>query len=86
MPLKQSFSRCSHAQRLMRSPIVVKADPVADHTADALQSLQAMSVHALVFERSYHAFHQAILLGRGGVMNSWRRPQRRDLLVEFRSS
>lgn len=45
----------------MRSPIVVKADPVADHAAGVLQCLEAMSVHALVFEGSYHAFHQAVI-------------------------
>lgn len=47
----------------MRSPIVVKSDPVADHAADLLQSLESVSMHALVFGRSYHAFHQVILFG-----------------------
>jgi hypothetical protein len=60
----KGLSRRFHAQRLMRSPIVVKAAPIADHSAGVLRSLEAVSVHALVLERSYHALHQAILLGR----------------------
>jgi hypothetical protein len=47
----------------MRSPSVLKADPVAEHSAGVLQSLESVSLHAFVFERPYHAFHQAILLG-----------------------
>ena len=42
--------------------VVVKADPVANHTAGVLQRLEPVAVHALVFERSDHALDHAVLL------------------------
>ena len=46
----------------MWAPVVVKADPVCDHAAGVLRGLEAVSVHALVFERSNHALDHAVLL------------------------
>jgi len=44
------------------APVVVKADPVRDHAAGMLQGVEAVAVHALVFEGSDHALDHAILL------------------------
>lgn len=42
--------------------MVVEADPVCDHAAGVLEGLEPVAVHALVFERSDHAFDHAVLL------------------------
>ena len=41
--------------------VVVKADPVANHTAGVLQRLEPVAVHALVFERANHTLDHAVL-------------------------
>ena len=50
----------------MRPLVVVEADPVADHSAGVLQRLEAMPMYALLFERTDHSLHQAVLLRRVG--------------------
>ena len=42
--------------------LVVEADPVADHTAGVLQALEAVSMHALPFERTDYTFDHPVLL------------------------
>lgn len=42
--------------------MVVKADPVCDHTAGVLQGFESVAVHALVLERADHALDHAVLL------------------------
>ena len=42
--------------------MVIKADPICDHTTGVLQCLEAVAMYALVFERSDHAFDHAVLL------------------------
>jgi hypothetical protein len=41
----------------MWAPVVVKANPVGDHLAGMLQCLEAVPMHALVFEGSDHTQH-----------------------------
>ena len=41
--------------------VVVKADPVANHTAGVLQRLEPVAVHALVLECADHALDHAVL-------------------------
>lgn len=48
----------------MRSPAVIKLDPVANHTAGMLQRLEAMAMDALLFQSSNQALDQAVLLWR----------------------
>ena len=42
--------------------VVVKLNPVADHAAGVLQSLETMPVRALFLQSSDYPFHHAILL------------------------
>ncbi len=53
-----SLSRGPHVQRLMWTPVVVIANPVGDHLAGMLQCLEAVPMHALVFEGSDHSQHR----------------------------
>ena len=46
----------------MRPLVVVELDPVANDTAGMLQSLEAVAVDALLFQRPDHPLHQAVLL------------------------
>jgi len=46
----------------MRAPMVVKRDPVTDHSAGMLQGFEAMPEHALLLQRSDHTLHHAVLL------------------------
>ena len=50
---------CLHAQRLVRAPVVVELDPVADHTTDMLMALEPVPVCALFLQRP----DQVALLG-----------------------
>jgi hypothetical protein len=59
--LRLPLSGGLHTQRLMRTPVVVKADLVRDYTAGVLQGLESVAVHALVLERSDHALDHAVL-------------------------
>lgn len=60
--LCKRFSGSSHAQRLVRTPVVVKVDPVADQAAGVLRRFEAVAMHALLLERADHALDQAVLL------------------------
>jgi hypothetical protein len=42
--------------------LVVEADPVADHAASVLQALEAVSMYALLFERTDRTLDHAVLL------------------------
>ena len=48
----------------MRASVVVKTDPVTDHSAGMLQSLKAVTMNTLLFQSPDHSFHQTVLLGR----------------------
>lgn len=51
----------------MRAPVVVvEADPVCDDPTSMLQGLEAMPMHALLFDRADQSLHQAVLLWRVG--------------------
>ncbi len=47
----------------MRPPGVVKADPFSDDTRGVLLGFKAMTMYALLFQRSDHALDHAVLLG-----------------------
>jgi hypothetical protein len=47
----------------MRALGVVELDPIDDRPTGMLLTLEAMSVHALLFQRSDEAFDHAVLLG-----------------------
>ncbi len=55
----------------MRSPIVVKADPVSNDAHCVLLAFEAVPVNALLLQRSDNALHHPILL----------RAMRRDKLL-----
>lgn len=61
-----------------------KTDPVADHAACVLPSLEPMPVLGLRLQRSDHALGHAVLLRAVGVMNSCLRPQLRTRRVYAR--
>jgi hypothetical protein len=42
--------------------LVVETDPVADHTAGVLQTLEAVAMYALFFESTDHTFDHPVLL------------------------
>lgn len=42
---------CLHAERLMRSAVIVELDPVANHAHGVALVLEAVPVHALLFHR-----------------------------------
>jgi len=44
------FGGCLHAERLMRSAVVVERDPVGDHSRGVLLGLEAMTMDALLFQ------------------------------------
>ncbi len=46
----------------MRPPGVVKTDPLSDDTRGVLLGFEAMTMHALLFQRSDNAFDHAVLL------------------------
>lgn len=50
----------------MRTPVVIKADPIGYDTAGVLQGFKPMAVNALVLERSEDALDHAVLLGTIG--------------------
>lgn len=54
--------RCVHAQRLVRAPMVVELDPVADHTGGVLLPFGPVAVNALLLQDAVDAFHHAVLL------------------------
>lgn len=54
--------RGHHPQRPMKAFRVVEADPVGDHPQSAGLALEAMPVHARLFERADRALDHAILL------------------------
>ncbi len=56
-------SRGFHAEGLVRPPGVVKADPFSDDTRGVLLGSKAMTMYALLFQRSDHALDHAVLLG-----------------------
>ncbi len=61
---------------------VVEADPFTDDTHGVLPGFEAMTMHALLFQRSDHAFDHAVLLrAQCGVMNSWQRTWLRTIRV-----
>ena len=51
----------------MRLPGVVEADPVSDDTRGVLLGFKAMTMYALLFQRSDHALDHAVLLGGSAV-------------------
>jgi len=51
-----------HLQCLVRASVIVKLNPVTDHAAGVLQGLEAMSMRALLLERSNDSLDHAILL------------------------
>ena len=46
----------------MGPSLVVETDPVADHTAGVLQTLEAVAMYALFFESTDHTFDHPVLL------------------------
>lgn len=48
----------------MRPTAVIELDPVADHAAGMLHRLEAMAMHALLFQSPDQALDQAVLLRR----------------------
>ncbi len=52
---------------------MVELNPVCNHTADMLQDFEAVTVYALLLERSNHALDHAVLL---------RAMRRNELLVQ----
>jgi len=44
------FGGCLHAERLMRSAVVVERDPIGDHSRGVLLGLEAMTMDALLFQ------------------------------------
>ena len=46
----------------MRAPVVVKQDPIADHSAGVLQSFEAVPMCALLLDRPDDALNHAVLL------------------------
>ena len=46
---------------LMRSLVVVEANSVANDSAGVLQTLESVTMHALVFESADHPLHHAVL-------------------------
>ncbi|PPB81974.1 hypothetical protein B0O95_11633 [Mycetohabitans endofungorum] len=49
----------SHAQRLVRAPVVVY--PVAYNPARVLQGLEAVAMRALLLEGAHHALDHAVI-------------------------
>ncbi len=47
----------------MGPSLVAEADPVADHAAGVLQTLEAVAMYTLLFESADHTFDHPVLLG-----------------------
>jgi hypothetical protein len=56
----------------MRTPGVVPFDPLSNGGASFGEAAEVVQPDALLFETAKEALDEAILLGRKGVMNSWR--------------
>ena len=50
----------------MRTPSVVKLDPIREHATRMLQCLKAMAMHTLLFQGADDTFNNSILLRRIG--------------------
>lgn len=51
-----------HPQRLMRALVIVEPNPAGYDPTGVLQTLEAMTVHALLLQRLDDAFDHAVLL------------------------
>lgn len=57
-----SLSGCLHAQRLVRAPVVVELDPVADHAAGVLLAFEAVPMCALLLQGADDPLDHPVLL------------------------
>ena len=46
----------------MRAPVILELDPIADCAACMRQTFEAMTMDALLLQRSYQALHHPVLL------------------------